>query len=43
MDSPDQSNGSGIKPGIDCSSTYGLLMGMALALMKIRWGAGLIR
>jgi len=43
MDSPYQSNGFEIRSGIDCGSTYGLLLGIALALMKMRWGVGLIR
>ncbi len=36
MDSPYQSKRAGVESEIECGSTYGLLMGGALALMIMR-------
>jgi tetrahydromethanopterin S-methyltransferase subunit G len=43
MDSPYHTTVVDIDSVKDCGSTYGLFVGIALALMKIRLGAGLIR
>jgi len=43
MDSPYHATVLDVDSVKDCGSTYGLFAGIALALMKMRLGAGLIR
>jgi len=43
MDSPYHATVLDVDSVKDCGSTYGLFLGIALALMKMRLGAGLVR